>query len=340
MKFNEITENASSGSTGAGSIATVASPMSTQSRNASIYGGKKAGNLLTGKKSKGKYANSVQARKQTKVNEANDKPFAKYNTKQARKMIRQYCQEKGIPIQKILTQGNRDASELRREAPGTARLITANRARKNLTVIAKLHHRGRLVFNQETQMYENPAFTQEDANEIQVMLDAPKVTITGSGNYLNIHGVMKGELNDDPLREAEVLEQEVLVIPGTKRKDRKTGFVPHGESRVDHEVKMAKADLFATAKNAKEIMECLKNRSEEEGIKGWMQSYITLANDYLNSVNESLQYEMQMHEDQLAAYGNGADDRINTRNKLDKEPYGGPSSSYPGGQLQSTSGVG
>ena len=59
-----------SGSTGAGSIATVASPMSTQSRNASIYGGKKAGNLLTGKKSKGKYANSVEARRQTKVNES------------------------------------------------------------------------------------------------------------------------------------------------------------------------------------------------------------------------------------------------------------------------------
>lgn len=213
MKFNEITENASSGSTGAGSIAPVASPMSTQSRNASIYGGKKAGNLLTGKQSKGKYANSVEARKQMKLKEAN--------------------------------------------------------------------------------------VTEED-----------------------------------------VMEKEVLVMPGANRKDRKSGFVPHGESRVDHEVKMAKADLFATAKNAKEIMECLKDRSEEEGIKGWMQSYITLANDYLNSVNESLQYEMQMHEDQPAAYGNGADDRINTRNKLDKEPYGGPSSSYPGGQLQSTSGVG
>ena len=50
MKFNEITENASAGSTGSGSISTVASPMSMQSRNnASIYGGKKAGNLLTGK---------------------------------------------------------------------------------------------------------------------------------------------------------------------------------------------------------------------------------------------------------------------------------------------------
>jgi hypothetical protein len=212
MKFNEITENASSGSTGAGNIATVVAPMrGTQSRNPSIYGGKKAGNLLTGKKSKGKYANSVEARKQTKVNEAN-------------------------------------------------------------------------------------------------------------------------------VTEDEVLEQEVLVHRGAKKKDRKTGFVKHGESRVDHEVKMAKSDLFATAQNAQEIMSYLKDRSEEEGIKGWMQSYITLANDYLNSVKESLQYEVQMHEDQPAAYGNGEDDRINTGNKLDKEPYGGPSSSYPGGVLQSTVG--
>ena len=212
MKFSDIVESASAGSTGAGSVATVASPMGTQSRNTSIYGGKKAGNLLTGKKAKGKYANSVEARKHmNKVNEAN-------------------------------------------------------------------------------------------------------------------------------VTEDEVLEQEVLVHRGASKRDRKTGFVPHGESRVDHEVQMAKSDLFATAKNAQEIMSYLKDKSEEDGIKGWMQSYITLANDYLNSVKESLQYETQMHEDQLAAYGNGADDRINTRNKLDKEPYGGPSSSSPGGVLQTTVG--
>ena len=206
MKFNEITETASAGSTSAGSVAPVVAPIGkTHTR--------KGDNLLTGKRSKGKYANSVQARKQMNLKEAN--------------------------------------------------------------------------------------VTEED-----------------------------------------VMEKEVLVIPGSKKRDRKSGFVPHGESRVDHEVKMAKSDLFATAQNAQDIMRYLKDRSEEEGIKGWMQSYITLANDYLNSVKESLQYETQMHEDQLAAYGNGADDRINTRNKLDKEPYGGPSSSYPGGQLQSTSGVG
>ena len=204
MKFNEITETASAGSTSAGSVAPVVAPVGkTHTR--------KGDNLLTGKKSKGKYANSVQARKQMNLKEAN--------------------------------------------------------------------------------------VTEED-----------------------------------------VMEKEVLVIPGSKKRDRKSGFVPHGESRVDHEVKMAKSDLFATAQNAQDIMRYLKDRSEEEGIKGWMQSYITLANDYLNSVKESLQYETQMHEDQLAAYGNGADDRINTRNKLDKEPYGGPSSSKPGGVLQTTVG--
>ena len=204
MKFNEITETASAGSTSAGSVAPVVAPVGkTHTR--------KGDNLLTGKRSKGKYANSVQARKQMNLKEAN--------------------------------------------------------------------------------------VTEED-----------------------------------------VMEKEVLVIPGSKKRDRKSGFVPHGESRVDHEVKMAKSDLFATAQNAQDIMRYLKDRSEEEGIKGWMQSYITLAKDYLNSVKESLQYETQMHEDQLAAYGNGADDRINTRNKLDKEPYGGPSSSKPGGVLQTTVG--
>ena len=138
MKFNEITETASAGSTSAGSVAPVVAPVGkTHTR--------KGGNLLTGKRSKGKYANSVQARKQMNLKEAN--------------------------------------------------------------------------------------VTEED-----------------------------------------VMEKEVLVIPGSKKRDRKSGFVPHGESRVDHEVKMAKSDLFATAQNAQDIMRYLKDRSEEEGIKGWMQS--------------------------------------------------------------------
>jgi len=264
MKFNEITENASAGSTGAGNVATVASPMSTQTRNSSIYGGKKAGNLLTGKRSKGKYANSVEARRQTKVNESmQDMSYTLY-------------------------------------VDGQPKRESADRN----TIVGYIKHL-------KSKGIKGPfEIRQQDRNHTSTIGEALE----------------------------EVSEQEVLVVKGSNKRDRKSGFVPHGESRVDHEVQMAKADLFATAKNAQEIMMLLKDRTEEDGIKGWMQSYITLANDYLNSVAESLQYEMQMHEDQVAAYGNGADDRINTRNKLDKEPYGGPSSSSPGGALQSTVG--
>ena len=57
MKIKDININES---TTSGSVATVASPLGkTQSRNASIYGDKKGGNLLTGKKTNKKYANSV-----------------------------------------------------------------------------------------------------------------------------------------------------------------------------------------------------------------------------------------------------------------------------------------
>ena len=57
MKIKDIYE-----STTAGSIATVAAPMTTQKRNSvgkGIYRNEKAGNLLTGKQTNKKYANSV-----------------------------------------------------------------------------------------------------------------------------------------------------------------------------------------------------------------------------------------------------------------------------------------
>jgi hypothetical protein len=75
------------------------------------------------------------------------------------------------------------------------------------------------------------------------------------------------------------------------RKSKDKSFVPHKEDRRDHEVQMARSDLYATAKNAMRIFDLLKERSEDQGIMGWQQSYITLAADYLNSVAESMEYE-------------------------------------------------
>ncbi len=88
--------------------------------------------------------------------------------------------------------------------------------------------------------------------------------------------------------EAELSEQDLIVIPGQGMK-RKSGFVPHGASRIDHEVEMARSDLFQSVKNARAVHELIKDRSEEEGLEGWVQEKIIKANDYLNTVREYLE---------------------------------------------------
>ena len=89
----------------------------------------------------------------------------------------------------------------------------------------------------------------------------------------------------ESLTEDDLSEQDLIIVPGQKMK-RKTGFVPNGQSRVDHEVEMARSDVLATMKNAKSLYQLLKHRSEEEGIESWVQEKLIKANDYLNAVKE------------------------------------------------------
>ena len=90
------------------------------------------------------------------------------------------------------------------------------------------------------------------------------------------------------LSEAELQEDDIIVVPGQGRKS-KTGFVPHGQSRVDHEVEMARSDLYSAAKNAQQVYTMIKELSEDEGLEGWVQEKIIKANDYLNTVREYLE---------------------------------------------------
>ena len=62
----------------------------------------------------------------------------------------------------------------------------------------------------------------------------------------------------------------------------------------DHEVQMARSDLYKIAKYAIKLHEMMKGISEAEGIEGWQQAKITKAADYLGSVYHSLDYEMNM----------------------------------------------
>lgn len=105
---------------------------------------------------------------------------------------------------------------------------------------------------------------------------------------------MKASMSKQPqkptpsVNEADLSEQDLIVVPGQGRK-LKTGFVPHGKSRVDHEVEMAVSDLFSAGKNAEKIYNIVRSVSEDEGLEGWVQEKIIKANDYLNTVREYLE---------------------------------------------------
>lgn len=59
----------------------------------------------------------------------------------------------------------------------------------------------------------------------------------------------------------------------------------------DHEVQMARSDLYKTANYAVKLHSILKGISEEQGLEGWMQAKITKAADYLGSVFHALEYD-------------------------------------------------
>lgn len=69
----------------------------------------------------------------------------------------------------------------------------------------------------------------------------------------------------------------------------------------DHEVQMARSDLYKIAKYAIKLHEMMKNVSEAEGIEGWQQAKITKAADYLGSVYHALDYENKFESVQVPA---------------------------------------
>ncbi len=200
MKIKDIYE-----STTAGSIATVAAPMSTQKRSnvgKGVYGNEKAGNLLTGKKTSKKYANSVNESKM-------------------------------------------------KELAGDLRYMDNGNFKKKYG---------------------------KDKETMKFLLGDPE------------------QKKKPTMHEATLEEDDLIIVPGQGHK-LKSGFIPHGQSRIDHEVEMARSDLFSAAKNAKQVYELIADLTEEEGLEGWVQEKIIKANDYLNTIREYLEgKKLQQHE--------------------------------------------
>jgi hypothetical protein len=79
----------------------------------------------------------------------------------------------------------------------------------------------------------------------------------------------------------DIVENAIVIPTSNLKKD-----------HPDHEVSMARSDLYRSAKAAIELHALLKKVSEEQGIEGWVAAKITKAADYLDSVMHYLQYEI------------------------------------------------
>ncbi len=73
----------------------------------------------------------------------------------------------------------------------------------------------------------------------------------------------------------------------------KEGFVEDAhEVHQDHEVQMAREECYHAAENSIALHKLLRHVSEQQGLEGWVSAKITLANDYLKTVREYLEYEL------------------------------------------------
>lgn len=98
----------------------------------------------------------------------------------------------------------------------------------------------------------------------------------------------------------------------------------------DHEVQMARSQLYSTAKHAIKLHELLKHISEQEGLEGWVQAKITKAADYIDTVYNYMHYDnidksggtMPMgHEIPLEEFDEDPTDDMSTKPLVEKMTY-------------------
>jgi len=77
---------------------------------------------------------------------------------------------------------------------------------------------------------------------------------------------------------------------------------------ADHEVQMARSQMYSSAQAAIEIHRLLKNISEMQGIEGWVASKLTLASQYLESVRDYLKYEQVSQQSDMMKFAEDAAD--------------------------------
>jgi len=108
------------------------------------------------------------------------------------------------------------------------------------------------------------------------------------------------------------IKNAAFDIKSTSMKENRKNQIQEGladlaaKAEKDHEVQMARSELYKLSKYSIKLHDLLKTVSEAEGLQAWQQSYITKAADYIDAVYSDLAYEKSI-ENEIDAGIDGAE---------------------------------
>jgi hypothetical protein len=145
---------------------------------------------------------------------------------------------------------------------------------------------GKLLALNDKIVVEN----HDRAAQLAQRFQATDLIKTATGNYMV---KLREDIHDIDECDCDKGNMPVVMQPGMPQPQTYNQY-------PDHEVQMARQELYRTAKLAMMTHELLKHVGERQGLEGWVQSKLTRAADYIETVFDYLDYEMRYPSEMYA----------------------------------------
>ena len=145
------------------------------------------------------------------------------------------------------------------------------------------------VFGGDTIKAEEELFGNEDLRKKHL-----PITHAMHEEFEKIMGAPVGATSPEDMEDNVSKAAKILGVEGMNMEDSEYDRDMEAEptDHPDHEVNMAKSDMFKAMEYARDIYKMLERVSEQEGIEGWVAAKITKASDYLSSVKHYIEHEV------------------------------------------------
>jgi hypothetical protein len=264
MKINSLVET-SAGATGSGSVASVSSPIGAMN--------KRAGSMFKGKKTNKPFYEEKKdcgCSKECKCHEN----ITEGKVKQLMMDLEEMSDKE------FLAKYNKTKKEMRNGLNEGAMPQSVIKTKENIRMASDEENKKRFAGKTKEELASMARrHGYKDKNPYSKFHDGT----TGTNESKILRGMLEADLHEDDL----------ILMPGQGARFKKE-LMP---KKTDHEVEMARGQLYQSAKNAKDICHMLEGISEMEGIDAWVQSKITTAADYLETVRAYLESKYEMHHE-------------------------------------------